>query len=425
MLIVYNLGIRLYGLSIRLAALFSDKAKKWVEGRRNWRHTVRAAVKEREDGFCLWMHCASLGEFEQGRPIIEGLREKHPDIFIVLTFFSPSGYEIRKNYPKADLITYLPLDTAQNARDFIAIVKPQAAIFVKYEFWHHFIRQLSLNDIPAYLISAVFRKNQLFFKPYGGFFRRILKRFDRIFVQNESSYKLVESLGITKVVASGDTRIDRVLAISQEEKDLPILDAFCETDQQKKILVVGSSWPPDEAILLPFIKEQLPKLSAAKAEDWKVIIAPHDISEKHVEQIMQPLGSLAIRYSEAKKETVADYQVLVIDNIGMLAFLYRYGQLAYIGGGFGVAIHNTLEAIVYGLPVFFGTKFTKFQEAVHLAEHGGAFVIEEAEDFKLYFEQLQDEQAYKAAADTARQYILNNQGASQQIITFLSDRHLA
>lgn len=415
MLFLYNLGIGLYGLIISLIAPFNSKAKKWKDGRRNWSISLEQKMQKRNSHQpVFWLHASSLGEFEQGRPIIEALKKAQPNLFIVLSFFSPSGYEIRKNYHFADVVTYLPLDTKRNARQFLQIIQADFAVFVKYEFWHHFLYQLEQLKVPTYLVSAVFRPNQVFFKPYGKFFRDILQRFQHIFVQDASSFQLLQNIKLTNSTLSGDTRIDRVFDISQTQKALPILDRFCGN---APVWVIGSSWPPDEALIFDYFHHHLP-------EDWKIIIAPHDISNKHLQGIEQQLQVPSLRYSEAEGKDLENDRVLIIDNIGMLAFLYRYGKIAYIGGGFGEGIHNTLEAIVYGLPVIFGPKYKKFEEAKYLVQQGGGFCIATKEDLSQRMDNLLTEANLAKAAKIAKGYIEQNQGASQQISHYLSQKYL-
>lgn len=413
---LYNIGIGIYYLFIRLFSLFNTKARLWISGRYNWKNTYAKDWKSinPEGKSCVWVHCASLGEFEQGRPVIERLKRELPEIKILLTFFSPSGYEIRKNYGQADYVCYLPLDTHHNALIFVEIFKPTLTIFVKYEFWLHFLNTLYQKQIPTLLISAVFRENQIFFKWYGALFRKMLKEFNCIFTQNKNSTNLLQNIGLQNVLLTGDTRIDRVMQIAQEAPEFPIIEAFAKA---KKILIIGSSWQPDEAILLPFINEKLPS-------DWKVIIAPHQIGEHHINQIEQALKIDYIRYSKADINSMSNVKTLVIDNVGMLAALYRYGHLAYIGGGFGSGIHNTLEPIAFGLPVIFGPKYQKFEEANRLVQSGGAFMIQNSEHFKLVFKHLQNVDNHQIASNHARQYVHENQGATDQIIAYLRSNFL-
>jgi 3-deoxy-D-manno-octulosonic-acid transferase len=401
---LYNIGIRAYWCAIVVTSLFKPKAKKWLLGRKN---IFKKLEKEVPKGV-IWIHAASLGEFEQGRPLIESIKKKTPNQPILLTFFSPSGYEIRKNYPHADNIFYLPLDTKSNAKRFVSIVEPSLAIFIKYEFWHHYINELHLKNIPIYSISAVFRPNQTFFKPYGNWFRKILHRFEHIFVQNQSSLDLLLKNNIKNASLTGDTRVDRVWDISQKAQQFPIIEAF---STQKPILVAGSTWEPDEVILADFCKKNTPL-------PFKIIIAPHEINAAHIDSIlkMMPSNLNVIRYSDAKNHDVSEADILVIDNIGMLSSLYHYGKWAYIGGAFGSGLHNTLEPIAFGLPVIFGKKYQKFEETNWLVEHGGGFTINDLEDFEKVIQQLQEADFYKNAAGKAAQYIEENRGATEKIL---------
>ncbi len=414
--LLYDLGIRLYSLAIHIAALFNPKAKLWTRGRRQWRkryaqdwHSINP-----EKATAIWVHCASLGEFEQGRPVIEALRGQYPAAKLLLTFFSPSGYEIRKNYPHADYVCYLPLDTKANASAFIEVFQPMLAIFVKYEFWRHFLGVLHHRRTPTLLISAVFRPEQIFFQPYGGLFRRLLAQFTYIFVQNTASAELLERLKLQNYSLAGDTRVDRVCQIAAATPNFPIVEAFAQDCQ---VLIGGSTWPPDEDLLTPFVNNHLPP-------DWKVIIAPHYIGEAHLQAIEKKLQKKSLRYSRANQFESATAQILLIDNIGMLAALYRYGRIAYIGGGFGAGIHNTLEPIAFGLPVMFGPKHEKFTEAVQLKAQGGAFCVSNTNEFKQVFEFLCDITNYEHASVIARSYIADNQGATEKILQFIAKRKL-
>jgi 3-deoxy-D-manno-octulosonic-acid transferase len=394
---------------IKVGSLFSQKAKSWVEGRKNWKHQLQSHSFPPGEKR-VWIHCASLGEFEQGRPLIEKIKSEHPSTQIILSFFSPSGYEIRKDYPLADLICYLPLDTPQNSRLFLDILQPDLAVFVKYEFWYFFLSNLHQRNIPSILISAIFRPNQHFFKSYGAFFKRMLFFFQHIFVQNESSAQLLEQAKVSHYSLAGDTRVDRVLQLAEEKKTFPRVQSFAG---QAPVLVAGSTWPQDEERLLPFLTKDLPT-------QWKCIIAPHEIDEGHIKKIEQALSGQSIRYSQLSEERKAnDHRFLIIDNIGMLASLYQYGKIAYIGGGFGRGIHNTLEPITFGLPVLFGPKYQKFEEALSLVKQGGAFPVESYEQIKKVFEQLSEPKVFKQASQKARQYILSNRGATEQIFGFL------
>jgi 3-deoxy-D-manno-octulosonic-acid transferase len=413
----YTLGIYLYGLALQLAALFHPKARKWVKGRQNWMDRHRQLSADLPKGRPLfWFHCASLGEFEQGRPLIEkfGTREQPP--LILLTFYSPSGYEIRKNYPQADVVAYLPLDTPAQARAFVNIWKPQLAIFVKYEFWFNILQQLQKQHIPTLLISGLFRPGQLFFRPYGGAFRRILEGFSHLFVQDEASGQHLSNAGIDQYTVAGDTRIDRVQSIAAQAPPIPLAAEFC---QSAPVLVVGSSWPEDEARLLPYLNEELPA-------DWKAIIAPHEISESHLKSIEQQLALPCIRFSAAENapDKLNSASVLLIDNIGMLSALYQYGRIAYIGGGFKTGLHNTLEPIAFGLPVLFGPHYHKFEEARYLVEEGGGFVIEDAQTLSETLRKLQEPEAYQKATAKALLYITQNQGATQKVLRWIESAGL-
>ncbi|MCB0583067.1 MAG: 3-deoxy-D-manno-octulosonic acid transferase [Phaeodactylibacter sp.] len=419
--ILYPFAIHLYGLFLRLAALFHPKAARWIAGRRHWRRRHRELLKENTPGGgpLVWFHCASLGEFEQGRPVIELLKAGHPEVRILLTFFSPSGYEVRKGYGGADYIAYLPLDTPANARDFVALWQPAAAVFVKYEFWASHLRALREAGVPIVLASALFRPEQLFFRRHGGFFRQIPGWFAHIFVQDEGSARLLREAGFDNYTVAGDSRVDRVLQIAEQAPSFPLVERFAG---RAPVLVIGSSWPEDEARLLPFLNEQLPP-------EWKAIIAPHQVDEGHIRQITGRLKLPWQRYSEALKreeaqtrgEEKVEARVLVIDNIGLLSALYQYGRIAYIGGAFGSGLHNTLEPIAFGLPVIFGPKYQKFEEARYLVQSGGGFSISSREELQEKFAELRREEAWRTASQKARAYVLQNSGASEKASAFIRD----
>lgn len=402
--IVYTLGIHLYYIFIHLAALFNSKARLWVDGRK---HIFgRLATEIRREQKLVWVHCASLGEFEQARPVIEAMKSEYPTTQILLTFFSPSGYEIRKNYELADYIYYLPADIPAQVNRFLDLVQPDLVLFIKYEFWYHYLKSIQQRKIPCYLVSAIFHQQQPFFNPiYGRFFRTILPCFDRIFVQNEASAHLLQRIGIQHFEITGDTRIDRVLTIAKQAKKLSKVAAF---KSNRPVLVGGSTWTPDEAILIPHINNH--------PDEWKYIIAPHDISESHLQQIEQHLQVPHQRYSQFRAN--GSTKVLIIDNIGLLSTIYQYGTIAYIGGGFGAGIHNTLEPIAFGLPVLFGPKYKKFEEAVQLLGRGGAFVVNQPTDFKQNFDALQVTTTYQQASQAAKAYIVENEGASKRIMDY-------
>jgi 3-deoxy-D-manno-octulosonic-acid transferase len=411
MLILYNLFVRSYTLAIRLAAPFNTKARQWIEGRKNWEKKLEEALRPLRSRSLVWIHCASLGEFEQGRPVIEGLRERRPEAAILLTFFSPSGYEIRKNYELADHVAYLPADTPGNARRFVQLVNPALVIFVKYEFWYHHLRGVQQRQTPLLLISAIFHPGQLFFYPGGAPFRRLLQGFDHIFAQNEPSAAMLRQLKITNFTIAGDTRIDRVCQIAEQGRSFPGVDTFsCD----HYCLIAGSTWPADEDRLRVLLNEHLPP-------GWKCILAPHEVDEPHLQRIETQLQLSSVRYSQLQGVDHSKYRVLLIDNIGMLSSLYRYGRLAYIGGGFGTGIHNMLEPLAFGLPVLFGPNYKKFEEARQLVARGGAFPVKTASDILRIFRELQEPSRYRQASREAQQYLENNRGATQQILDYLDE----
>lgn len=406
MTILYQIAISFYVMGIHLAAFFSPKAKLWVEGRKGWRRDlvqqVAALPKER-----IWIHCASLGEFEQGRPIIESLNEQFPQIAILLTFYSPSGFTIRKDYPYADLVCYLPADTPSNARFFVQTLQPSLAIFVKYELWYFYLKNLQQAKIPTYLISAIFHPRHIFFKWYGSLFRKMLQMLSGIFVQNEQSEKLLYNIGIQPLAVTGDTRIDRVYQLVLQAEPIPLIDKFAGSS---KLFIAGSTWPPDEALLAPLLANNWP-------EDWKMIIAPHDISERHIRQIEQALPYPHQRYSDAQKNSLnLESKALIINNIGLLSRIYQYGTIAYIGGGFGKGIHNTLEPLTFGLPVIVGPKYQKFDEAVQMIAEGAMFSIHNKEELEDRFKKLQNEDLRRNCAFLAKQFIKSSAGATQKTI---------
>jgi 3-deoxy-D-manno-octulosonic-acid transferase len=386
---------------MKFASLWHPKAKLWVSGRQNWEKELRKKVGKIESS--VWFHFASLGEFEQGRPVLEALKKAEPETNIIISFFSPSGYEIHKNYPLALAVCYLPLDTTNNATTFIEIIKPKYAVFTKYEYWFYFFRTLHQKHIPLYLISGIFRKNQAFFKCYGGFYRQMLSFITYFFVQNEESKTLLNSLGITQVSVNGDTRFDRVAENAKNKKELKEIEAFCGSS---KVLVAGSTWPADEELLNTII-ESYP--------NWKFISAPHEIAEANLQRLEEQLLGKTIRYSNLEVHKLTLPQVLIIDNIGLLSSLYAYGTIAYIGGGFGKGIHNTLEAAAFGLPVIFGPKYQKFQEAKDLIELNAGFSISNQAELNDCFKLLQSD-THKEAGKQAKAYVDEHTGATAQIL---------
>lgn len=404
----YNLGIRLFGLALHLAAPFNVKAGQMLRGRKETWQKLRDFSTGQK---VVWIHCASLGEFEQGRPLIEAIRAQHPGYKIVLTFFSPSGYEVRKNYNLADVVVYLPGDTAANARRFINAINPAMAIFVKYEYWYHYYTTLKKRGIPVYSVSSIFRESQVFFKWYGGWYRRILMAVTRFYVQDEQSGSLLKRVGISNFVVAGDTRFDRVAAIAAGAADVPVAREFAAG---ARVIVAGSSWPADEAILAEY-------LNNAPA-DVKMIVAPHEVHASHINQMVQRFRTPVVKYSESQGKDVSGFRVLIIDTIGLLSAIYRYGSVAYIGGGFGKGIHNTLEAATYGMPVIFGPNHKRFKEAVDLIRLGGGFAIHTSGDFMAVMGKLWDEQSPQAleqAGQASASYVQGMCGATPRIMSDL------
>ena len=408
MALTYDIFCKLYPIGIRIASLFNPKAKLWIKGRKGIFQQLEKKFENAQNPL-LWMHCASLGEFEMGRPVLESFRKEYPNYKILLTFFSPSGYEIRKDYKGADYIFYLPNDSEENARRFVEITKPTLAIFVKYEFWHYYLQTLKLHQIPLLLISAVFRPDQLFFKKHGEFFKKDLECFRYFFVQNQDSLQLLNSIGITQATVSGDTRFDRVWEVRQLWQPITIIENFC---QDAPILVAGSTWQEDEECLSIFIK---------KNPSVKSIIVPHDISEKRIEDCLQTFPD-AIRYSDYKENSQNHNRVLIIDNIGMLNRLYQYATITYIGGGWGnKGIHNILEAAVYGKPVFYGPHFSKNYEAQDLIDAGGAFSSENPQELSEKMDHiLQNENALTKSSQAALDFVKSRIGATEIIMQYIS-----
>jgi 3-deoxy-D-manno-octulosonic-acid transferase len=365
MKVFYNISIFIYTVLIRLAAPFNTKARQISEGR----NKVFAGIKEKikYDKPIIWVHCASLGEFEQGRPLIEAIRKQHPEYRIFLTFFSPSGYEIRKNYELVDYIFYLPSDTKGNAGKLIDLIRPEKVFFVKYEFWFHYIRELKKRQVPLYLVSAIFRPDQQFFKntPWGKWYRQMLFGFSHFFVQDEKSVELLGSIGLTNVTRAGDTRFDRVAEIARNGKVIPLVEKF---KGNSLLVVAGSTWKPDEELLVQFIR---------KNPGIKFIIAPHETKAGNIDRLINLLKTPVICYTDSTEDKVINKQVMIVDTIGILSSIYKYADLAYIGGGFGVGIHNTLEAAIFGMPIIFGPNYRKFNEAATMVKDGIAFPVED------------------------------------------------
>ena len=406
MLLLYNFGIFLYKLLVTTVSPFNEKAKLFINGRKRILETIEKQIDSSKKH--IWFHFASLGEFEQGRPVLEKIKHNYPEKKIIITFFSPSGYEIRKNYALADGVFYLPLDTKANAEQFIHLINPEVAIFTKYEFWHHYFKTLHQKQIPLVIISGIFRPQQAFFKWYGGFYRNILSYISHFFVQNIESLELLKGLNFSNVSLSGDTRFDRVAENARSPKSLPLIEKFCNISP---VFIAGSTWPQDE-LLLKTLTERL-----TLSHQWKVIIAPHEIDASNIARILKLFPS-ALTYSQLTPDTIfTDQQILVIDNMGMLSAVYQYASIAYIGGGFGTGIHNTLEAAAFGLPVIFGPKYDKFQEAKDLLNLGAARSIGTAEDLSAAFEQLQKD---KNTGSRAKKYVADKTGSTAQIVKFLA-----
>lgn len=400
---IYNLIIYLYVGAVKLAALFSKKVSVMVKGEKD-AFTVLQQRIDRQAKY-IWFHAASLGEFEQGRPLIEEIRKRYPDYKILQTFFSPSGYEVRKDYKGADVVCYLPLDTPSNARRFVELARPCMAFFVKYEFWKNYLTELNRRNVPVYSVSSIFRPEQLFFRWYGGEYQSILKCFAHLFVQNQESVELLKKIGITNTTVVGDTRFDRVLEICRQAKELPMVELF---RGETLTLVAGSSWAPDEDIFIPYFNAH---------RDMKLIIAPHVINESHIVEIIRKLERPVVRYSQITEEKARQADCLIIDCFGLLSSIYRYGEIAYIGGGFGVGIHNTLEAAVYGMPVFFGPNNQKFMEAQGLKEAKGGFEIHGAADFNGLMDKFRTDYGFlDKAGKKAGNYVRNNAGALDKIM---------
>ena len=401
MLLLYRFSLSIFYILMRFASLWHPKAKLWVNGRQHWEEELRKKVGKIESS--IWFHFASLGEFEQGRPVLEALKKAEPETNIIISFFSPSGYEIRKNYPLAKAVCYLPLDSPRNAQKFIELIKPKYAVFTKYEYWFYYFKTLQQQHIPLYLISGIFRHNQVFFKWYGVFYRQMLGFISYFFVQNKESKTLLKSLGITQVVVSGDTRFDRVAEHAKNKKELKEIEAFCGSS---KVLVAGSTWSADEELLKSIIESYT---------DWKCIIAPHEISEANLQHLEKQLAGKTIRYSNLKAHKSTLPQVLIMDNIGLLSSLYAYGTIAYIGGGFGKGIHNTLEAAAFGLPVIFGPRYEKFQEAKDLIEAKAGFSISNQAELNSCYKLLQAD-TENTAGTKEKAYVDSHTGATAQIL---------
>jgi 3-deoxy-D-manno-octulosonic-acid transferase len=405
MRLLYNFFIRLFGFLVLIATPFNSKAREWHKGRKGLLKKIKKEVNRKEK--IIWFHCASLGEFEQGRPVIEAVKSTFSDHKILLTFFSPSGYEVRKNYEVADYVYYLPLDTAVNAKKFIKRTNPRLVFFIKYEFWYNYISELNKNKIPVFIVSSIFRKSQYFFKPGAGWIRKQLQKITYFFVQNEKSLALLRMAKVNHADISGDTRFDRVVALAQEEVEFPEVELF---KANKKLVIAGSTWPADEDVLEDLLRNS--------SLDFKLIIAPHIVNKEHIDQLLRKFSQFnPTLFSEASPLNTKNSRVLIVDSIGKLAYIFRYANLAYIGGGFGVGIHNTLEAATYGLPVFFGPNYERFKEAVDMKKLGCAFAISNISELSELFEDLfTDEEKYLQASVIAKNYVAEHAGATKKVI---------
>ncbi len=410
MVFLYNSGIFLYKISIQLASVAGNKkAFSWIKGRKNWVENTRDLIKK--NGKTYWFHCASLGEFEQGRSLLESIRADEPEANIILTFFSPSGYEVRKSYSNADHVLYLPLDGKKNAEQFVKHINPDVVFFVKYDYWYHYLKVLKQQNIPVYIVSGIFRKNQHFFSWYGKFFRNMLRTITHFFIQDETSAALLQNIGISNYTISGDTRFDRVIQKSETKSILPVLDAF---KGNAKLLVCGSTWPADE-VLLQRVFHRL------DSPNIKFLIAPHDISTQRIQHLLISASanlkeSEVQLYSGTNSEKVKNCRILILDTMGQLSSVYSYGSIAYVGGGFGKGIHNTLEPAAYGIPVLFGPKFKKFREAIGLIQAGAAFTVNTEDELALIIDTLLKQVTFiNGAGNAAREYVQKNAGATIKI----------
>ena len=404
---MYELFIILYNIGVWVASFFSKKVRAMWKGE----HRTFRVLREKIDpnAMYIWFHAASLGEFEQGRPIMEAIRREHPGYKILLTFFSPSGYEVRKNYDGADVVVYLPIDTKRNVRRFLRLTNPVMAFFIKYEFWSNYLHMLKERHVPTFSVSSIFRPNQIFFRAYGKGYGKVLDCFTHFFVQNEESRDLLKSIGIDCVSVTGDTRFDRVLQIRDAGKSLPIVENFVggTAEDRPHVFIAGSSWPPDEDIFIRYFNEH---------RDWKLIIAPHVIGDDHMKQILGKLERKTVRYTEATTENVVGAECLIIDCFGLLSSIYRYADVTYVGGGFGVGIHNVLEAAVWGKPVIFGPNNKNFQEAQGLLKAGGGFEVTSYDDFVGVMRKLADDKVLEQSRERAGGFVESLAGATRQIM---------
>lgn len=409
MRVLYLFFIQVLGFSIRVASYFHPKAKLWVEGRNNWEEKMKQSIAVEDR--VLWVHCSSLGEFEQGRPLMERLKKEYPQHKLAVSFFSPSGYEVRKDYKGADYIFYLPLDTVQNAKKLIKNLHPELLILVKYEYWYNLLYELSKAQIPVVVISAVIREKAFFFRVYSSWFRYVLSLTRHFFVQNKDSKNLLNSIQIKQVSISGDTRFDRVKEIYQSSPQLDFMEKF---KAQSKLIVVGSSWPDDDKIWIDYLNENFPK-------DWKIVLAPHIIEENKIQSLLQNILPKSIRYTQIQEENLQDYQVLILDTIGILTSVYAYADVSYVGGGFTkTGIHNALEPAVFGVPLIFGPNYQNYFEAMDLINSGAAVRFKDAHDFKPKMTRLiQEEDLRRKRGEIAFDYVQNKPNSSDLIMKFI------
>lgn len=409
MLFLYNLTIYIAGFFLKIIALFSPKIKLFVEGRKNVFSVLEEKIKA--DDKTIWFHSASLGEYEQGLPVIEKIKEKYPSHKIIVTFFSPSGYEVRKNNTVADVTIYLPLDTKSNAKRFLKLVHPEFAFFIKYEFWLNYLKELEKSKTPTYLISGIFRDSQMFFKWYGGFYRKALNAFTYFFVQNESSKQKIEAIGFKNVIVSGDTRFDRVNAILERDNTLDYVENF---KNNQLTIVIGSSWPKDEVLLIEYINQA--------PENVKFIIAPHNIKTEQISNLKSQIKKSIVLFSEQENKDLSNYNVFIIDTIGILTKIYSYGTIAYVGGGFGnPGIHNILEPATFGIPIVIGPNYSNFAEAVSLVELEGCISITNFLELKEILDRLiNDPKLLTEKSHICKSFIQNNKGATNTIMKTVS-----
>lgn len=406
---LYNIAILLTGFVLKIVAIFNTKIKLFVNGRKNTFRKIQATLSKSDS--VIWFHCASLGEFEQARPVIEKLKSEGPNIKILVTFFSPSGYEIRKNYAAADIVCYLPLDTIENAKKFVKLVNPKVAVFVKYEFWPNLLKELNRKQIKTILISGIFRENQTFFKGYGSWMRRSLNTFDHFFVQNNNSKKLLKNIGYNNVIVNGDTRFDRVFDILNQDNTVEDIERF---KIDKHLLVAGSTWPEGEALLIDYVNNHA-------SQDEKFIIAPHTINPKEIEKLKTSFTKKTALFTDKDKESIHNAEVLIIDSIGILTKVYSYADVAYVGGGFKTGLHNILEPATYGVPIIIGPNYKKFIEALELVDLGGCIVVSSQEEFNTKLKELyMDKESLSQKANISKNYVKSNIGATDEITKYIT-----